>query len=159
LGADEAGLLAEKEKFDHLSGLSFKFMNFGRSSLAPGEKVLQMLFQPEIRQPAWKLPGWTFYRTVTTTHLTILTDKELILIREDQRSFAIKGKRYGGIWQYLPLRSLASVSLAETAAGLLILTFAIPSGETFQQHFAVSCRPELEQLCDQLQRLIGQPVH
>jgi hypothetical protein len=154
---DEAGVQAEKDKFDYLSDLNFKFMNYGRNSLVRGEKVLQILLQPEIREPAWSLPGWTFYRTVTPAHLTILTDQELILIREDERGKEIRGVRYGGVWQYLPLRSLRTVSLSAPENDRLSLTITLPDGEKMEKIFAAASQAELEQLHGQLLTRIGEP--
>jgi hypothetical protein len=155
LGADEASLKAEKSKFDTLAELNFKFMNFGRSSLVRGEKVIQIILQLGIRKPAWTLLGWTFYRTVSPAHLSILTDKELILIREDERSKEIKGTRYGGVWQYVPLRSIHSVSLSEPLNDLLTLDITLSPDETLKRIFAISSKPELEQFRDKIEKLIG----
>jgi hypothetical protein len=153
--ADVAGLRAEKDKFDHLSTLNFKFMNYGRNSLVRGENVVQILLQPEIREPAWTLLGWTFYRTISPAHLTILTDKELILIREDEREKDVRGARYGSVWQYIPLRSIISVSLADPSNDLLILTITLSPDETLEKIFAVSSKPELEQFRDKIKKLAG----
>jgi hypothetical protein len=155
LGADEAGLIVEKNKFDYLSGLNFKFMNYGRSSLVRGEKVIQIVLQPEIREPAWRLLGKTFYRTVSPAHLSILTDKELILIREDERAKEIKGVRYGGIWQYIQLRCIHSVSLTEPSNDLSTLVISLSPDETRQQIFEVSRRPELDEFRDKIEKLTG----
>ncbi len=152
----EADFLSERAKFDYLSLPNFKFMNFGRYSLVRGEKVSQIILQPEILEPAWKLLGWTFSRRVTTVHLTILTDDELILIREDERSPKVKGGRYGGIWQFLPLRSLISASLTGPSNGLLTLTLRLSAEETIQRQFADVSQPELERLCAKIQKLIAE---
>ena len=155
LGADEAGLKVEKDKFDYLSAPNFKFMNYGRSSLVSGEHVIQIVLQPEIREPAWRLLGKTFYRTVSPAHLSILTDKELILIREDERAKEVKGVRYGGIWQYIPLRCIHSVSLTEPSNDLLTLVISLSPDEIRQQIFEVSRRPELDEFRDRIQKLTG----
>lgn len=148
---DEPSWLAEKEKFNYLSALNFKFMNYGRNCLMRGEKVLQTLYQPEIREVAWKLAGLTFYRTVTLCHLTILTDHELILLREDERNPKVRGTRYGGIWQYFPLRSLTAVTLAETSHERVTLAIALSPEKRFEKIFASSQKVALEQLCQKIQ--------
>ncbi|PKN91722.1 MAG: hypothetical protein CVU44_17560 [Chloroflexi bacterium HGW-Chloroflexi-6] len=151
----ESSLKAERDKFDHLSGPNFKFMNYARSSLLTGETVLQTVLQPEIRQAAWKIFGWTFYRTVSLAHLAILTDKELILIRDDERAKELRGSRHGGVWQYIPLSSIRAVSVAETDNGLLELSIGLSSGDALKKTFAAASKPELEQLRNKLQDRIG----
>ncbi len=154
-GEDEAGgLKTEQGKFDHLSGANFKFMNYARSSLLAGETVLQSVLQPEIRIPAWKIFGWTFHRTVSLAQLTILTDRELILIRDDERSKEIKGIRYGGVWQYIRLESIRSVSLENAENDLLSMVIILASGDAIKKNFAAASKPELEQLRDKLQEML-----
>jgi hypothetical protein len=153
-GVDEASFGQEKDKLDYLSTLDFKFMNFGRESLVRGETILQIVLQPEIREPAWALLGWTFYRTITPAHLTILTDKEIILIRASERGKEIKGPHYGGIWQYIPLRSITSCALAEPANGRLTLSLSLASDEPIKKIFAVSSQPELQQLRARIQPFV-----
>lgn len=49
-GTDETELRTEQAKFDSLAVANFKLMNLGRSSLVRGEKVIQVVLQPEIRR-------------------------------------------------------------------------------------------------------------
>lgn len=153
---DSAQAAVEKDKFDCLSAVNFKFMNYGRQSLVPGETVLQFLLQPEIRQPVLTVFGRTFYKTLAPAHLTILTDQELILIRSDERGRTSRADRYGGIWQFIPLRSLVSVAISKPADGRLTLSIHYQPGHTVERLFDISNKPQLEQACSRLQTLIGQ---
>lgn len=154
-GADDTGLNAEKDKFNYLSALNFKFMNYGRNCLVRGENVSQIVLQPEIRKIALSWFGWMLYRTVSPAHLTILTDKELILIQDDEHMKDVRGARYGGVWQYLPLHNIVSVSLTEPLNDLFTLVVAITGDETRQQIFELPRKPELEQFRDKIGKLIG----
>jgi hypothetical protein len=49
-GVDKTGWRAELAKLDYLAAASFKFMNYARKSLVRGEKVIQTVWQPPIRQ-------------------------------------------------------------------------------------------------------------
>lgn len=151
---DQAQIAAEKDKFDCLSMTNFKFMNYGRESLIPGEVVLQFLLQPEIRQPLWTIFGRTFCKTLSPAHLTILTDRELILIRNPERVKEAGADRYGGIWQFLPLHSLQSVTLSQAGDERLAVWIRHP-GQTVETLFEASNQPALEQLCSRVQTLIG----
>lgn len=154
---DEAQVAAEKDKFDPLEAASFKFMNYARASLLPGETVLQFLLQPEIRQPLWTVLGRSFYKTVCLTHLALLTDRELILIRNADKTHESQADRYGGVWQFIPLHRLDSVGLSEAGQGRLALSVRHQPGETIERLFEASHRAELEQLCARLQTLIWKP--
>jgi hypothetical protein len=150
---EDAQFTAEKDKFSYLSEVNFKFMNYGRESLMPGETVLQILLQPEIREPRWSIFGKTFYKTISLAHLTILTDRDLILIRDTERNKASRLSRYGGIWQFIPLSCLESLNLSESAHQRLTLSIGSRSGKTIEKLFEISSQTELEQFCSQFQTL------
>jgi len=145
----------EKGKFDFLAERNFKFMNYGRESLVRGENVRQIILQPAIRRVAWTFFGWKLYQNISQAHLSILTDKELILIRDDERGQEVRGVKYGGVWKYLPLRSLRSISLTEASNNLLNLVITLTHDETIKRTFEISNRLELEQFRDKIKPLIG----
>lgn len=152
-GNDENKLKVEKDKFDYLSNANFKLMNFARSSLTGGETVLQILFQPEIKEPIWPFPGRIFQRTITPAHLIILTNRELILIQDGAPGRKTQGPRYGGVWQYIPLHGIKSITLSETEKDWMILSITVSSDETINKFLAVSSKPELEQLRAKIQEM------
>ncbi|MBN1888586.1 MAG: hypothetical protein JW850_11370 [Thermoflexales bacterium] len=148
-GSDEASL-AERAKFDYLTKLNYKFMNYARKSLVPGEKVIQTVWQPEIR-----LQVGPFSPSVTLAHLTILTDKELILIRDDERWGAYEDVRYGGIWQYIPLSSIVSASLADQPDALLTLSIHLSEHDRVERVFEISNKPQLERLQSEIEKRLS----
>ena len=129
-------------------------MNYGRESLVPGEKVLQILLQPEIREPLWKILGKTFYKPVALAHLTILTDRELILIQDAQRKTESKKSEYGGTWQYIPLHCINSIQISKTSNERIVLSIQVQPNQTLDRLFEASSPPELEQLCARFQELV-----
>jgi len=142
-GAGETDRGWEREGFDHLARVNYKFMSYARHSLLPGETVVRSLLQPEIREGVLTLLGRTYYRTISSTHMTILTDCELITIHEEQR----RGPdRYGGVWRFVPLSRIVALSLAEQEGGLLCLTIALPGSASLGCLFEASAQQELEQL-------------
>jgi hypothetical protein len=147
-------LAAEQRKFDSLAAVSFKFMNYARSSLIDGEKVLHILWQPEMRVKTIALPGWPFYRTITPAHLTVLTDKELILIWDDERANRNK-VRHGGVWRYIPLHSLVSTAALEQANSLMTLSIYLTGNDHLDRLFAVSSKSGIEQLRSKIEPLLA----
>ncbi len=148
----------ERDKFNYLSPINFKFMNYARESLVAGETVLQTLLQPEIREPSWTLFGHTFYKTAALTHLIVLTDQELILIQEAQRQTEFRKFEYGGTWQYIPLRSIESVQWTRLTQERVSLTIQGSAYSTITSLFEASQMPALEHLCQQVQRLAAKPA-
>lgn len=144
--AHEQGV--ERAKFDYLGADSFKFMNYALESLVGGAKVLQTLWQPKICKPIITLGGRPFLQTtLSLAHLAILTDKEFIVIQDDERSRESRGIRYGGKWQYVALRHISAVSVREHADDVLMLALTLsPGGRRLEFAFAASRRQEIAQL-------------
>lgn len=153
-GADDTDLKRERAALDYLADESYKFMNYAKNSLVKGEKVLYTLWQPEIRESVFPLIHLPFYRTIEPAHLTIVTDKELILIREEESGKG-RGKesRYGGIWQYIPLRSVASLSLEELADNRLLFSIGLSLPGYVYRRFELSQHPEVVRLQNMIKKL------
>lgn len=153
---DEAWYQAEKSRFDSLESVDFKFMNYARDSLVRGEQVMYAVWQPKIRKQIISLLGFPIHRTMSLAHLSILTDKEVIFIGDDKRSVENRGVRYGGIWQYIPLQHITSVSLAKQGSELLMLSLTLSSGEQrLEKVFETSNKEEVEQFRSELDALLG----
>ncbi len=142
---------AELSKFDYLMVPSFKFKNFARRSVQPGVRVIDSLLQPEMRQPVLTLFGRTLSRLAATAHLCILTDTELIIIRDDEGSPVWQpGVRHGGVWMYLPLDKITTVSLTVRNAQVLALTIGLPHGDRVESLFDAGRRHEVDRFLNQL---------
>jgi hypothetical protein len=150
-GVNTSGQSLEKEKFDYLTNLNFKFMNYARSSLVAGEKVIFSLLQPEIKGRARVF----LHAPIRPAHLTILTDMELILISDGDGIKKTNKYKHGGVWRYIPLRSIVAVSQEETTDGLITLSIHLPAGGLINKTFNSSKKNELEQLRQEIEALSG----
>lgn len=146
-------LQTERDKFDYLLNLHFKFMNYARHSILPGEQVVASLLQPEIQTRVLTLLNKTFYHTISPAHLSILTDRELITIKEDVEIQTGHGTRYGGIWTYIPLNKITGMTLAERDSATLTLSIHLPENDEVSFIFTMGNRSELEQFVDQLEKM------
>ena len=148
--ASDANPCTETAYFDSLIHLNFKFMNYARRSIRPGEKVIQTILQPEIRFEVLKLFSVPLSRLISTAHLTILTDSELIIIRDDEKQGWLKGARYGGIWRYIPLDKVTDVTLTGKENDLVVLSILLTQNQHVDSLFQASKKAELELLQKQL---------
>jgi hypothetical protein len=83
--------------------------------------------------------------------MSILTDRELIIIREDERLGA--RARYGGIWDYIALNKILSLSLSGKGDNLIVLSIHLPEGEHLEVLFQASAKQEVDLLLEQFVRL------
>ena len=138
---------SELNKFDRLIKLNIKFMNYARHSLLAGEKVIHFILQPEIRVPGLKILGRIlFYKTISPAHMSILTDRELIMIREDENRN--KFGKYGGIKDYIQLNKIESLTLSGKGNDLLVLSIQLPESDRLEFLYQASAKSELEQLLE-----------
>lgn len=141
----------EQAKFDFLSRANLKLMNYARRSLLPDENVVHIILQPEIRKEVLRLFGNSFFRTVCLSHLSILTDRELILIQEGTGQRWGGDIRYGGVWHYIPLDKITSISLTGPDDDLLTMSVRLPEGDCIDSLFSVSNRQEVDGFLSQLE--------
>lgn len=141
---NDPDLDAEREKFTYLMNVNYKFMNYARNCLLPGQRVQAMLYQPEVRAPMASLLGRTFYRVKLMPHLAILTGEELILIQEPVRSLD-KKFRYGGRWIYIPRDKVQGMNLRPADDDLLELSLTLAHEETLSLRYEVERGAEVRQ--------------
>lgn len=144
----------ERDKFDYLMNIDYKFMNYARRSLMPGETVLCPVLQPEIRARIVALFGHALYRTVSLAQIHILTDAEWIIIRDDEHAPASHDRsRYGGVWTYLPLSKIETVTVTARDRNLLDVSIRLPHDDQLTAIFAGSNRAEIDRFFDQLRQV------
>lgn len=140
-----------RETFEDWMDLNYKFMNLARSSVLDRDKVIHAILQPEIREAMFTILGKTFFRTISPTHTGILTDRELILIREE----VLQGRedKYGGIWEYIPLNKIADLSVTRNGDHLLVLSARLITNEQFECLFQSSKKNEVDQFLDTFRKM------
>jgi hypothetical protein len=137
---------AERERFNYLAQTHYKFYSHGRSSILPGARVQHILLQPEIRRTHFTFLGYSLSRRLSPAHLVVLTATELILIRDDESQYWLKGAAHGAIWSYVPRSLIASLAFTTGEHGLLTLHVKLNDGAGLQASFESSAEPELRRL-------------
>lgn len=150
----DASLDAERAKFGELLDRNYKFMNYARGSILPGEEVLCYVLQPEIRENLLRLFGRSLSRCISPTHIVILTDRELIAISEEGGSLwqSLGAIKYGGIWQYIPQSRISAAFLEPRNDGRLNLSFGLLHGDRLEMLFSPDNREEVSSFVSRLER-------
>ena len=144
--AGEEALREERRKLDFIVEASYKFANFAKLSLLPGEQVLEAVFAPEIR-PRGFLGG---LRLSIPAHLAVLTDREFILIEDEHHRGS--GAAYGGIWRYVPLGKIEEFRLNGDGDGYLTLSARLAGGSYLDSRFSAASGEELQRLVEAYMR-------
>lgn len=139
-------------KFDFLESRNFKLMNYSRQSVLRGEDISHIVFQPEIRVKVFRFLNKDFYKRVSCAHVSILTDRELIIIR-DSANTVREVTNYGGVWTYIPLQKIADLKLEEDPEkGLLQLNVQFHDDESIKSMYEAAGEKDLELLFDALDK-------
>lgn len=142
----------EKPLFEELQEQSFKFASYSRNCLIPGEKVVQLIWQPELTSNplSLKIPPVIrdyFERIVFPSHVVLLTDQELILISEDEQEK--RREKYGAIWQFIPLRKINDLTVTVQENDLLTLNILLKDDSMIESKFLLTAKDVLEQLVNE----------
>jgi hypothetical protein len=154
---DERREREERHKLDAIGLWSFKFRNYALDSLVGGDAIVGTVGQPETFKPLVQIGGRVLYQTtLSLARVVILTDRELIVIQDDERSRKTRGVRYGGRWQYIALSHVGKVSLRDDGDGLVRLCLTLSPGDREMEiGFSASRKEQVAQLVDSLEKLIG----
>ena len=95
--------------------------------------------------------SYIVFRTVCLAHLSILTDRELILIQDGTSKRWGGDIRYGGVWHYIPLDKITSISLAGPEDELFTMSVQLPEGNCIDSLFSASNRQEVDKFLGQFE--------
>ncbi|HHW57856.1 MAG TPA: hypothetical protein GXX15_09385 [Clostridia bacterium] len=138
----------EINDFDCLRDVNYKFMNYAKKAVLNGEKVIDFLYQVDIKVPYFKF----FKKLKSTSHMIIFTNKELIILEEESVK-STKDAKYGGIWIYIPLYKILSACIDKEENGFLNLVINISGSNTFKSTFEHSKKEEIEQLAERINKV------
>ena len=151
LGRDKSDQPRPLEVFDYLQDLNFKFMNYARRSLMPGDTVIASLLQPTIERNPFKIPARIFSRQISPAHLAVLCDRELIWIQDEPRSW--DNTHYGGIWHYIRLNKLANLTFANQGSDAFRMRLEFIDSSKLDFVFHVDLLERAEELAEAICKL------
>lgn len=140
----------EAAKFDYLAKVDYQYMNYGRNSLRSGDTVIGILHQPERCVQKYTLFNKTLFRRYTTSHLSILTQQELILIKQNKKIKTDKEALYGGVFTYIPRRRIQDISFSPNPEQTQrIMEITLPGNLRLRSEFSLDNKelPAFQQKC------------
>jgi hypothetical protein len=147
IGSDDRDSGSEIKNLDYLEKLDYKFMNYARHSLLEGEKIIQMLLQPKIQVRLLTVFGKTFHKVISKAHLSILTDQELIVIREEDNPRVIG--EYGKVRTYIRSKKIVDLCLDSKSGEYPKLSIQLPGDVRIENLYDASAEPEVCRLISQ----------
>jgi hypothetical protein len=130
---------AERQKFDYLAKINFKYMSYSIASILPGEKVYSIAYQPLVSKKYFNI----FSKIKIFPHILILTETEFIIIQDEKSQLS----NYGGIRDYLPLRRIINLkSDLDVKTNYTNLIILFPGGSFNLKFYGIEA--ELEMFID-----------
>ncbi len=132
----EKSLLEGKngERLSDLKQLDMEFLNYTKQSLLPGEKIINIIYQPKVLDES----GMSIEMLPEHTHAVVLTDNELILIKEDNHKYKNVHSNYGVVRDFIPLAHIRDLMTESQQTGL-------------RMHVNIEDRDEVDRVFEQTQ--------
>lgn len=132
------GSSAGLESFDCFKELEYRFRQYARECIAPGEEVLAMCFQPVIYEKRRRF----IRKMLSNSHLSILTGREWIFINEGELISA-KSQKYEDIYTFIALDKIRDVT-ADKLTDTLNVKLAFKDAGELTMMFDTSKKAELD---------------
>lgn len=144
-------------RFDYLVYANYKYMNYGRESVRANDAVVDVVYQPDRPLQEITLFGRTLLRRCMTGHLSVLTENELILIREDKRIRINQEASYGGVFTYIPRRQIHDISfVSDRENAHCVMQITLPENTRLVSEFSLT-NEELGSFQEHLGRITISP--
>ncbi|MCT4620050.1 MAG: hypothetical protein N4A62_11750 [Marinisporobacter sp.] len=149
--------LCEKEKelskLDYLKTSDLKFFNYSKQSILEGQKVISVVYQDEISEKHFRY----FSKRKTNAHIMVLTNNELIMIRQEHELQKDKDSKYGGVWDYIPFNKIKNMTLAKKEEkGLLAFSVNLLNDESMHSIFSSDNEKTVNKLIEEFHHLANQ---
>jgi hypothetical protein len=142
-------------KLEFLRTINLKYFNMGIRSLVPGSKLLGFAYQPDIHLTTLNLFNKPILSKYLTCHLSLLTDNELILIKESNRTKGKKEALYGAIFTFIPYQQIARCSFEDTSGATdCVMTITCSDNTLLRSEFSRESAINLEDFKVVLRRRI-----
>ena len=103
----------ERKKLHWLSTMHYKFLYASQKSLLPGQRIVDVLFQPSYTLKKNMSIPFLSNTTIYNPHLCILTEKELILLQERNPTRTATYDQYSVRRIFIPCHKIRNVELRE----------------------------------------------
>ena len=137
------------ERLADLKQLDMKFLNYTKNALLPGEKIINIIYQPNVQEAHDK----SFKELPDYTHAVVLTNNELILIKEDNHKYKNIHNNYGVVKDFIPLDHIAELS-SESLVSSLKMHVNLNDKDEIDRTFTEDQSHKVSQLIDKFKRII-----
>ena len=130
---------------NNLVPANFKYNAFVRECITNDTRIINSLWQPMLQKKILHIFGKTFYQNITLPHYFILTNRELIILWDDENSIENRGVRYGGIRRFIPYPLIFNMSAIKMEKPYCKFIIKLVSGEIIEQILIADLLEDIKQ--------------
>lgn len=140
--SDDSATKTQEEvaKLGYVWKRNFKYFNYAKHSLAPGTTIQASVYQEDIPLSKLNFFNKPVFSSYLSGHLAILTNRELIFIKESEELRAIHKSTYGGVFSYIPLQKVKEVVFETTGDKKVdcLMNISLLDGKHYQFQFSTT---------------------
>ena len=157
--SEDSGAKTQEEiaKLGYLWKRNFKYFNYARQSLAPGSTIEASAYQEDISLSKLNFFNKPIFSSYLSGHLAILTDRELIFVKESEEIRAIHDTSYGGVFSYIPAQHVKRVTFEKTDDNKIdcVANISLVDGKHYQFQFSTATAVNLKEFQEACARRFG----
>jgi len=144
-----SGVKTQEEiaKLGYVWKRNFKYFNYATQSLAPDSTIEASAYQEDISLSKLNFFGKPIFSSYLSGHLTILTDRELIFVKESEEIRAIHDTSYGGVFRYIPVEKVKALTFEKSDDKKVdcLADISLVDGKHYQLQFSSATAVQLEE--------------
>jgi hypothetical protein len=136
----------EITKLGYLWKRNIKYFNYARQSLTPGATIQSSVYQEDLPLSKLNFFNKPVFRSYLSGHLAVLTDRELIFIKESEEIRAVHDTSYGGVFNYIPVKKVKRVEFESTGDKKVdcMVSISLLDGKHYQSHYSTAKAVQLD---------------
>lgn len=147
--ADGAAAKTQEEvtKLGYLWKRNIKYFNYAKQSLAPGATIQASVYQEDISLSKLNFFNKPIFSSYLSGHLAVLTDRELVFIKESEEIRETHDTSYGGVFSYIPVENIKSVAFEASDDKKVdcLANISLVDGKHYQFQFSTATAVQLDE--------------
>jgi len=145
--AEGTTIQEETAKLGYLWKHNIKYFNYAKQSLTPNSTIRASVYQEDIPLSKLNFFGKSVFSSYLSGHLALLTDRELIFIKESEEIRALNDTSYGGVFSYITLEMVKSIAFTDTNDKKVdcVANVSLMDGKHYQFQYSAASAMQLEE--------------
>jgi hypothetical protein len=134
---------SESTKLDYLKDINLKLFNYSKYAMKYHEKIIDTVYQP------------TDKKNNIESNLTILSNNELVFIKEPNEKDKPKSSVYGGIWIFIPINKIQNILIENKKnERLFLLNIIFSNNNNYHFTYTYNTKSSFKEFDKEIKKLL-----